>query len=181
MIIATVCLAAGLVLAGGSAPKYRSIHDVDFQNFTYEVWSGYTVQARGGRSTRSKGADPSDPQIDGVTVTFGDLTGDEKDEAAVVVYTDGGGTGSFSEGFVYALRDGVIQVLTEFEGGDRTADGIWTVSISDGLLKVERESGSCMACVEEIVTAWYRWDGKALLPVRTARRKWDGQYPPEPR
>jgi hypothetical protein len=142
------------------------------------VGGDYEVQARGGTGVLEKDAEPTDPVIASIQTAYGELTGDGKDEAAVIVWFTAGGNGVFSEGFVYSVKDGEVQLIAGFEGGDRAWDGIWNVSIAKQSLIVERQSGPCSACTERIITTWYRWDGEKLVPVRTATRKWDGKDRP---
>jgi len=171
-------LVAAMVAAELLPSRVSDIHQVDFRNFTYRVWGDHEVQARNGKGIRPRDSDSSDPVISSIETAYGDLNGDGRDEAAVVVYFTAGGNATFSEGFVYTVKSGSVQVLDTFDGGSHPWNGIWTVVISKGELVVERESGSCHACLEEIVTTRYRWDGARLRPVSVSRRKWDGKYPP---
>lgn len=81
-----------------------------------------------------------------------------------------GGSGVFSEGFVYLVKDGALQLLAGFEGGGRAANGLWKVSIVNQKLIVERESGACMTCTERIITTRYRWDGEKLVTTSITKR-----------
>ena len=171
-------LFAAILAAGPGEGRVSDIRKVDFGNFTYRVWGDHEVQARDGQGISPKDAEPSDPIISSIKTVYGDLTGDGRDEAAVVVYFTAGGNATFSEGFVYTVKLGSVQVLDTFESGPNPWNRIWTVAISKGELVVERELGSCHACVDEIVTTRYRWDGTHLRPSRVTRRKWDGTDPP---
>jgi hypothetical protein len=107
-----------------------------------------------------------------VEAAYGDLTGDGLDEAAVVLYFTGGGSGAFSKGFVFAARAGRLILLATFEGGDRADGGIRGVRIENGILSVRRNEPERMngvpvglCCPVYLITTRYRWDGNRLVPV----------------
>ena len=98
--------------------------------------------------------------IEGVEAkpTYGDITGDRNDEAAVSVYYGLGGSGSFSGVFVYTLKDGLPSLLARVEGGDRAHGGIESVKIVNGQLIVGRyrpTPDDCNACYGYIETTKY--------------------------
>ncbi len=66
-----------------------------------------------------------------VQVAFGDLNGDGIEEAAVNLTYTTGENKAFSKGFIYAIKDGKLQRVAEF-------DGILKAQITDGKLEVER-------------------------------------------
>ncbi len=73
-----------------------------------------------------------------VQVTYGDLNGDGVEEAVVNLTYTAGENKALSKGFIYALKDGKVQRIAEFEGGDKTNGGIFKAQITDGKLEVER-------------------------------------------
>jgi hypothetical protein len=155
---------AGLLLA--CAGSSRSIRGVDFGELRYDL-AGMEVQVHGGEH-RAEG--PDDWNVRRVEVSYGDLTGDGRDEAAVVVRFDGGGSGNFSSGFVYGPGEPAPTLLARFEGGDRADGGIVSATLSEGELVVERERGTALCCAEEIVTTHYRLGGEGLEEISRAAR-----------
>ena len=172
----THVLLGSMLLAAGVAQSHpRAVHDIrrfDFRNFAYDT-GGDQVRVRGGRGTyRGRGEEVFTYSIERVSVTYGDLNGDGKEEAAVTLFYTGGGTGAFSTGFVFALRRGRLSLLAPFEGGDRADGGIREVRIRDGLLRVQRNEPERMnnvpvglCCPLYLLTTTYRWDGKGLIQV----------------
>ncbi len=126
------------------------------------------IRVRNGRHRRRN---DDDFDIDGVEVTYGDLTGDGHDEAIIVVRSSAGGTGYFSNGFVYTLRRGRPLLLTEFEGGDRAQGGIESAKVKRGILIVERAGGQGACCPEYVEITEYHWDGARLVQNGAVRRR----------
>jgi hypothetical protein len=155
----------------------KNIRQVDFQNFTYHM-GGERIRVSNGRGVyEGNSQETFSYSIEKVTVAYGDLTGDGVDEAAVTLYYTGGGTGAFSKGFVFTLRDGRLFLLTTFAGGDRADGGIREVQIKDGLLWVQRNEperlqdapiGLC--CPKYIITTKYKWDSRTLKQVGAAQK-----------
>jgi hypothetical protein len=161
---ATLLALAGLLAA--CAGPARSIRSVDFGELRYDL-AGQEVQLHDGEH-RATG--PDDWNVSRVEVSYGDLTGDGREEAAVVVRFDGGGSGSFSSGFVYALAAGEPTLLARFDGGDRADGGILEATVSGAELVVERERGTALCCAEEIVTTRYRLGAGGLEEVSEQAR-----------
>lgn len=143
---------------------------VDFQNFTYESGDEFIRVVRGRGTYRTSGGAASSYAVERVTAARGDLTGDGLEEAAVVLYFTGGGTGAFSKGFLFAVERGRPTLLATFEGGDRADGGIRHVSIKGGVLSVERNEPERMGdlpvglcCPLYLITTRYRWDGRRLV------------------
>jgi hypothetical protein len=154
----------------------NTIHDIDFQNFTYRpscVDDDIPVRTRNGEYTRRQGIDRVFFKVD--KVNYGDLTGDRVDEVIITSVCNTGGTGQFSEGFVFTMRDGRAVELTKIGGGDRAFDGINDARVERGLLVVERyapeSSGGGACCPKYIETRKYRWDGRRLVQVSRATRR----------
>jgi hypothetical protein len=155
----------------------RDIRHINFQNFTYHT-GGENVRVKNGRGVyESDGQETFSYSIEKVTVAYGDLTNDGADEAAVTLYYTGGGTGAFSKGFVFTLRDGRLSLIATFEGGDRADGGIREVRIKDGLLWVQRNEPERMkdipvglCCPQYLITTKYQWDGKRLNQVGTPEK-----------
>jgi hypothetical protein len=147
------------------------IHAVDFRNFTYPALCAQGtgladgVPVRDGEYARTQGEEPFDFRV--FAVSFGDLTGDGRDEAAVAASCNTGGTGQFSEGMVFAMRDGRPELIARVEGGDRAYGGIAGLAIERGQLVVERyatDDDGPACCPRYIDTTRLRWDGARLVP-----------------
>jgi hypothetical protein len=152
-----------------------TIQQVDFKNLTYPV-EGKPVRMHKGEGeyiSRRDRDESFSAEVD--KIVYGDLTGDGKDEAAVVIHYRGSGSGSFDDGFIYTLKNGRPQLLTTFKGGDRADGSIADVKIQGGLLIVERfapeEPGSGLCCPKYIDTTKYRWSREALVRVGTPQRR----------
>ena len=161
-----------------SRPKpMHDIRKVNFQNFAYDM-GGESVRVSGGRGTyQGRAEEVFSYSVERVRVSYGDLTGDGKDEAAVTLYYTGGGTGAFSKGFVFTLRQGRLVLLAPFAGGDRADGGIREVSIRGGLLRVQRNEPERMnevpvglCCPLYLITTTYRWDGSRLIQLGEAEK-----------
>jgi hypothetical protein len=156
-----------------------AIRKVDFKNFTYNVDVFETkekLRVKNGEYFRDKGDDKLffSVNVEG----YGDLNGDGNEEAVIVTLMNTGGTGNFTNGMIYTMKDGKPVVLTQFEGGDRAYGGIASAKIEDGILIVERndpgeDGGNC--CPQFIITTRYKWNGKKL--VQTGKEDKRELYP----
>jgi hypothetical protein len=173
-------LGSMLLMAGVAQSRPKPVHDIrqfDFKNFVYDT-GGETVRVSGGRGAyQGREEEVFSYSVERVSVSYGDLTGDGKDEAAVTLYYTGGGTGAFSKGFVFTLRRGRLLLLAPFGGGDRADGSIREVSIRDGLLIVQRNEPERMndvpvglCCPLYLITTAYRWDGGRLTQVGEAQK-----------
>jgi hypothetical protein len=164
-------------LAQSHAGMVRSIRQIDFQNFNYKT-DVELVRISNGRGVyQGRGKEVFSYKVERVKIAYGDLTGDGEDEAAVILYYTGGGTGAFSKGFLFTLHKGQLNLLNTIEGGDRADRGINEVRIVDSLLWVERNEperindvpvGLC--CAQYLITTKYRLHGKKLTQVGEAQK-----------
>ena len=167
--------------AGVGGKAENPIRKIDFKNFTYEPgcsYEGQKVTVKNGEYSLDKGDDKL--FFDVGEVTYGDLNGDQGEEAIVLTNCNTGGTGQFSEGFIYGAKDGKAELLSRIEGGDRAYGGLRSAKVENGLLVVERndagENGaSC--CPEFVVTSKYKLEGKTLKQVGGDQRR--DLYPPQ--
>lgn len=160
-----------LLLFAATVHAQDDIRKVDFKNFTYVLGdlSGENkmkVTVKNGEFFRNKEDDKLYFSVR--SVEYGDINGDDKDEAFVITIYNSGGTGNFTDGFVFTLKNGKPVVLTGFEGGDRAEGGLVSAKVSNGILIVERYSpgefgGAC--CPQVIETSRYKWNGKQLAQV----------------
>lgn len=157
--------------AAGAGGINKDIRKVDFKNFTYEphcVGEEVTkVTVKNGEySKETKEDDFTDRFYFNVeTPTYGDLNGDNSEEAIILSVCNTGGTGQFSEGFVYTLKNDKPVLLSRIEGGDRAYGGLRSAKAEYGFLEVERndagEDGAA-CCAESYITTKYKWDGNKL-------------------
>lgn len=154
-----------------SANAQNDIRKVDFRNFTYDIQSldgenKSKVTVEDGNYSRMSEDDKYYFSV--ADVVYGDLDGDGKEEAAVGIIENTGGTGQFSSGLIFTMRGGKAVVLTKFEGGDRAYGGIAGANIAGGILTVERNAPGDLGaacCAEFIETTRYKWNGKQLVQV----------------
>jgi hypothetical protein len=154
-------------------PAADDIHRVDFRNFRYypRYLNKVAVKTTNGSYTKQEDGYTVTFEIKGVT--YGDLNGDGMDEAVVLTVLNGGGSGWFSEGFIYTMRNGKPAMLSRIAGGDRAAGGIRGARIENGLLKVERlESKTGVAVGADFTeTTTHRLSESRLLQVGRPRRR----------
>ena len=164
-----------LLFAMGSAVNAQTgIRSIDFKNFTYEP---LCVGDEARKVTVKGGSFSEEKQMEGYVdrfyfevfgVAFGDLDGDKQDEALVLGVCNSGGTGNFSEGFVYKIKNGKPVLIEHFEGGDRAYGGIKAARVENGLAVIERydpgeHGASC--CAELILTTKYKLTNGKLAEV----------------
>lgn len=165
--VAAIYLTFGAFLVSAQT----DIKSVDFRNFTYEPFCA------GEETTKISVKDGEFMQetklSDEFTERFyfgvyesayGDLNGDGKDEAVILTNCNTGGTGQFSEGFVYGIKNGKPVLLTRIMGGDRANGGLRSARIENGQLVVESNEGSAACCTEFVITNKYRLTGTKLAP-----------------
>ncbi|HXG64210.1 MAG TPA: hypothetical protein VNO70_03825 [Blastocatellia bacterium] len=154
------------------------IRKIDFHNYTYRpgcLEGDAPVTVKDGEFTRGKVDDPDSNYIYFAAgeVVYGDLTGDGQEEAVVETLCNTGGTGQFTDGIIFTMKDGKPVEIGTLGVGDRAYGGIAEIAIENGLLKVGRygtESGGA-CCPEYIETATYRLSGNKLIEVGKPTRK----------
>lgn len=133
--------------------------------------------------TVKNGEFSSEKQMDGyvdrfyfnvMSVAYGDVTGDNRDEAIVLTSCNTGGTGNFTEGFIYSSKAGKPSLLARIPGGDRAYGGLRKARVENGLLVVESNDvgemgGAC--CPEYVVTTRYEVQGGKLTEVGNAEKR----------
>lgn len=168
-LLAAVFVAA---VSTALASAQDGIRSVDFENFTYDA------EFCGGESRRritvKDGEFSEEKEVDGYIdrmyfsvfgLTYGDLDGDGADEAVVVSICNTGGTGNFTEAYVFTMRNGEPKRIVTLEGGDRAYGGIREVRVEKGELVVETSDpgefgGAC--CPELVITRRYKLKGRTL-------------------
>ncbi len=156
------------------------VKDIDFNNFTYEPFctgeESQKVTVKDSEFAETK-------EVDGYTdrfyfkafnITYGDLTGDKTDEAVILTVCNTGGTGNFTEGFIYGINKGKPVLLARIPGGDRAYGGLREARVENGLLVVESNDvgeagGAC--CPEFVVKSRYRVSNGKLTESRKSERR----------
>ena len=175
------------LLAGGlcAANALQPIRQIDFRNFTFP-WEGSfpddgldvpsewhwmygSPQSKlvlvNGRSDINEENLPQDvrgslPLVTFESVTYGDLSADGAEDAAVNLTYHSGGTANWSYLYIYKLEQGRLKLLSRLESGSRADGGLIAVSIEHGMLVLEfqdaaREDGAC--CSAGFIRVRYRW------------------------
>ena len=157
-------LALAIALSSTAIIAQADIRNVDFKNFTYDPsCAGETttkVRVKNGEYSKETHQNGYTDRFyfNVLAVEYGDVTGDGKDEAVILTNCNTGGTGQFSEGFVYTLKGGRASLVGRVPGGDRADGGLRSIRVDGGLLVVEfndpdKAAGAC--CPEGIVIQKY--------------------------
>src|SRR5687768_9805023 len=103
---------SALCLAIVPAIAQTGINQVDFKNFTYPA---HCASETPQKITVKNGEFAEEKQQDGyvdrfyfnvMDIAYGDLNADGREEAIVLTVCNTGGTGNFSEGFVFQIKNG---------------------------------------------------------------------------
>src|SRR5215212_2165008 len=101
--------------AKASVEAENQIRKIDFKNFTYEPYcvgeEKRKITVKNGEYTLNKG-DYDRMYFTVTNVTYGDANGDQIEDAIVLTICNTGGTGQFSEGFIYGVKDGKPELLS---------------------------------------------------------------------
>jgi len=165
---------------GGKAVLDQSVRKVDFKNFTYEPECAYDdnkkITVKNGEYSYEKPANGYTDRFyfNVFETSYGDLNGDNSEEAIVLTTCNTGGTGNFTQGFIYTMKDGKPVLFTKVPGGDRAEGGLRTTRVDNGQLVVEANDpgptgGSC--CPEFIITTRYDVNTGKLKQVGKAEKR----------
>lgn len=160
--------------ASGMSSVDRQIRKIDFKNFTYQPSCTYedkkSITVKNGEFTSEK---QEDGYVDRfyfnvTSVTYGDLSADNSEEAVVLTVCNTGGTGNFSEGFIYTLKGEKPVLFATIPGGDRADGGLRSARVDNGQLVVEsndpgENGGAC--CPQVVVTTRYDVTGGKLKQI----------------
>jgi hypothetical protein len=162
--------------AGVGKIGVTSIRSVDFLNRTYESGDAGPVTVKDGEAELE--VDPEMPEIHGWfnvgAPVYGDVDGDGAEDAIVITAFNGGGTGTFTSGEVYAMREaqGAVKI-GEIPGGDRGDGGLDDIRIEGGKILVDRnlsaeDDGAC--CPSKLQKEVWHWDGSGFVEDEAARQ-----------
>lgn len=78
-----------------------------------------------------------------------------------------GGTGQFTEGFVYTIKTGKPTLLARIAGGDRAEGGLRMAKVTDGFLFIDRnrDEGKGLCCPEFAELVKYKWKRNKLVQI----------------
>ena len=178
----------------GSTFAQTGIRDVDFDNFTYQSSCGEMepqsltvtkgilfeekittppVQENNAENTKENVMVPPAKIVERkyfkpYEKIYGDLNGDAINEAIILTTCSKGGVESYTEGFIYGMKDGNAELLTKIEGGDRALGGLRSVKIENGVIVVERSrpgftNNAC--CAEFAETMRYNFTNGGLTAL----------------
>ncbi|HJQ35486.1 MAG TPA: hypothetical protein VJ866_25265 [Pyrinomonadaceae bacterium] len=151
-----------------AAESVVGIEVIDFENYTY------TVNDRSYKLIGGYYASGAAPQAQWELRVFespyyGDLTGDGKNEAIVVLSYGAVGGPHSVEARVYTLRNGRPALLANFPVADALrCDLDHYVDLDDGKVRIERVYGSAGNCDHNEISE-YRWNGSRFMPVGEAK------------
>lgn len=159
------------------------IHRIDFANFTFPKLPSKKCNAQSIRLHDGRYDAPEDrvprklPSVDCWSVSlgsvkYGDVTGDDEEEAIVMLYAELGGTEGSQDVFIYGLDHGRPRLLWKFVTGDRADGGPRRIYAENAELVIElygvgsaigkklygtEEVGAC--CPKHFTRTRYRWVG----------------------
>lgn len=155
------------------------VKNIDFSNFTYQPFCAgedpqkITVKDNEFSETKEVDGFPDRLYFKVFSVAYGDLTGDKNDEAIVLTVCNTGGTGNFTEGFIFGMKAGKPVMLARIPGGDRAYGGLREARVENNLLVVKANDvgeagGAC--CPEFVVTARFKLSGGKLTESGKSER-----------
>jgi hypothetical protein len=168
-------------LAIVAAPGGESIRQVDFKNFVFpwgnpgsplETWHWlHHAAAEKVRLSRGKheflteaAPDPDSALLRFVSIAYGDLAGDDSDEAAVHLNYTTGGTANWSYLYIFELKNGAPHLMAWLESGSRADGGLVRVKIGDRQLVLDFSDGKkriADCCSTGYIRVHYVWkDGR---------------------
>ncbi len=135
LLFLTLSYGQGIPQKAAAPKSISNIRQVDFKNFTYRLeWEKEkeAIELRNG-SRESAGGLRSGL----MRITYGDLTGDEREEAIILLRGQNTRTSrTLDEVFIYTLKNGRVVALAHFEGG-RRGDYILSVESLKSNFRVE--------------------------------------------
>jgi len=153
------------------APASKSvvgIEAIDFENYTYTL-EGRSYKLIGGYYAKGVAPEAQWELRVAEAPYYGDLTGDGRNEAVVVLSHGAVGGPHTVEARVYTLRDGRPAQLFSFPVADAlSCDLDHYVDLDDGKVRVESVHGRAGRCEHNEIRE-YRWDGGKFMAVGDAK------------
>lgn len=184
----SLVLALLIAVSNRASASTNDIHSVDFKNFHYrpsclhfgdkpaevEHWqlsgTGESVVVTNGVLQKNNPDDYLDFRV--CKITYGKPKNFSNDVAIVITICDTGGSGSFSDGFIYGMANGQPKLIAVIQGGDRAYGAIHSATIENGLLRVERYGTNFGACCPRwIETRNYKLLNGRLVEIGMGRRR----------
>ena len=151
-----------------AAESVVGIEAIDFENYTYPL-GGQSYKLVGGYYAGGVAPDAQWELRVAEAPYYGDLTGDGKNEALVVLSYGTVGGAHTVEARVYTLRGGSPALLQTFPVADALSCELdHYVDLDEGKVRVERIYGRAGRCDHNEVSE-YRWDGAKFMPVGEAK------------
>ena len=144
----------------------QTIRKAKLKDAAYKIVAG-TLQ------TDEEGLDITEDDISefSVETSFGDLTGDDSEEAAVLVdyYVGGTGASGRRKVLVFTLEDNELQLLGTIKGGDRAFGGLRSAKIKNNRLEVQSftpNADECAVCYGGVQMNKYEYIADKLVKVQ---------------
>lgn len=156
----------------------NSIRDTDFRNFTYGWYPKWDLMLtkrneftlRNGKLEVEIPRHSNEPYTFELrNVSFGDITGDDLEEALVTIKMRVKGNAKPYAILVYTLTNGVPRMLWVHETGDRADEGLRNVYVSTDELVIEQynadkllsddgtETKAALCCPKTFTRTYYAW------------------------
>jgi hypothetical protein len=147
-----------------AAESVVGIEVIDFENYTYTV-NDRAYKLIGGYYAGNSAPDAQWELRVTEAPYYGDLTGDGKNEAIVVLSHGAVGGAQTVEARVYTLRGGRPALLSTFAVADAlNCELDHYVDLDDGKVRIERVYVRAGICDHNEISE-YRWDGRKFMPV----------------
>ncbi len=161
--------------SNSSTSNVTDIRQVDFKNFTYQI-EGKRIRLQNGEyNGREHWRFDRNFQTRRDHIAYGDLTGDGKEEAVIVLAHNIADTNTILQyGYIYTIKNGQIAKLADFQGGDGgcSMEGeeciLINVKIEDGILIVDRAvptADDSRCCPSMYRSTKYRYDSSRLIEI----------------
>lgn len=151
-----------------AAETFVGIEAIDFENYTYPL-QGRSFKLIGGYYAGNTAQGAQWELRVAETPSYGDLTGDGKNEAVVVLGYGPVGGARTVEVRVYTLRAGMPALLATLPAADTLDCELdHYVDLDEGKLRIERVYGRAGRCDHNEIVE-FRWDGKGFMPVGDAK------------
>lgn len=161
-----------------SSPTASSIRDIDFENFTYPLPKDLidpidrikTFKLEKGKRPETRFANGMVNEMDislAGKIKYGDVTGDDSEEAIVFMSILTGGTAMPGIIYVYTMQGNHLKMLWNLTTGDRAFGGYRNAYIKNGRLVIELfipEGGQGNCCPIKYTRTVYEWQKNQFKP-----------------